>query len=186
MQIRERLGCISIPSHALIHKTKKKIAIFPKNVPDVDNQGGRGLSASSAKAKHSLHELHISLLQKLGGKFTASVIGNCRRWWAGSTWVVSAMPGRMDWMLSVPQTQGSCVIPGRQLCFPYPACTLWELWSLLFKIQERNQQLDSKAIKVLQNLVSPTKSGITYETHRTGGHFRGNFSVHQLAKSNWK
>lgn len=68
MQIRERLGCISIPSHALIHKTKKKIAVFPKNVPDVDNQGGRGLSASSAKAKHSLHELHLSLLQKLGGK----------------------------------------------------------------------------------------------------------------------
>lgn len=73
MQVRERLGCVSTPSYALIssvrklwHTTKNETTVFSKKVSSLDKQGNRVLCDSAGMAGQSLHDFYLSLLLTLG------------------------------------------------------------------------------------------------------------------------
>lgn len=73
MQVRERLEHVSNPSHdfsskeTLAHNKEGNHSILQKKNPVWIIRRTEVLSASAGNVKHSLHVIHLSLLQMLGG-----------------------------------------------------------------------------------------------------------------------
>lgn len=143
VQVREKFGCASIPSNALIslarkpwHTTKENHCILQKSIYFWIIRERGVWSASAGKAKCSLHDLHLLLPWSLGGDVHSRCFRDLEKT-ADRAVVTESMWCCLEkWILCVLQLQGLGVMLDRGIltqCFPYPACAQLRLWSLLVK-----------------------------------------------------